>query len=289
MHMSKIIELQDLGYTYLKGSPYEHQALKKINLSLNPGDCLGIFGPNGSGKSTLAKILNGLLRPTSGKAVICGIDSASKHFNEHLWKKVGYVFQYPEKQLFKPNVYDEVAYGPRNLGLSESDIKIRVLDALEKVGVKPDLYKHLSPANLSGGERRRVAIAGILALNPEIIILDEPVAGLDAIGRKMVYEIIKNRQENGNTIIIISHDLKEIMKLIDRIVILDHGTIFFAGEVQDLLAVPKILAHYKFELPAYLQVVNALVAKGIKVQTSLTSMTEVASEISRILRGESTS
>lgn len=284
MHMSKIVDIRDLDYTYLKGSPYEYQALKKINLSLNPGDCLGVFGPNGSGKSTLAKILNGLLRPTSGKAVICGIDSSSKNFNEHLWKKVGYVFQYPEKQIFKANVYDEVAYGPQNLGLSESDVKNRVHDAFKKVGLTPDLYQHLSPLNLSGGERRRVAIAGILAINPEMIILDEPVAGLDAIGRKMVYDIIKNRQENGNTIIIVSHDLKEIIKLIDRIVILDHGALIFDGRVEDLLAAPKILAQYRFQLPDYMQAVNALIAKGINVQTSIKSMTEVASEISQIIR-----
>jgi len=284
MYISKIIELRKLGYTYLKGSPYEHQALKEIDLSLNPGECLGIFGPNGSGKSTLAKIINGLLGPTSGKAVVCGIDSASKSFNKHLWKKVGFVFQYPEKQIFKANVYDEVAYGPRNLGLSEPDVRHRVHDALEKVGLIPGVYKNSSPVNLSGGERRRVAIAGILAINPEIFILDEPAAGLDAMGRKMVYEIIKNRQANGSTVIIISHDLKEIINLIDRIVILDHGAMIFDGKVKDLLAVPRILAQYKCELPDYMQVINALTDKGIKVPTGLKGMTEVACEISRILK-----
>ncbi|WP_425804461.1 ATP-binding cassette domain-containing protein [Desulfitobacterium sp. Sab5] len=282
--MSNIIEIQDLNYTYLNGSPYEHQALKNITLSLNRGDCLGIFGSNGSGKSTLAKILNGLLRPTAGKFVICGIDSTTKHLNDHLWRKVGYVFQYPEKQIFKSNVYDEIAYGPRNLGLSESDVKSRVNDALEKVGFIPDLTEHLSPVNFSGGMRRRIAIAGILAINPEVLIMDEPMASLDPIGRKMVYDIIKNRQENKNTTIIISHDLKEIIDLIDRIVILDHGTVIFEGIINDLQANAKILTKYKFELPDYMQVIYALAIKGVKINTSIKSMAEVVSEISQILR-----
>lgn len=282
--MSNIVEIKDIDYTYLNGLSNEHQAIKNITLSLNRGDCLGIFGANGSGKSTLAKIINGLLRPTAGKMIICGINSADKHLNEHLWKKVGFVFQYPEKQIFKSNVYDEVAYGPRNLGLSESEVKIRVYDALEKVGFIPDLGEHSSPVNLSGGMQRRIAIAGILALNPEVLILDEPMAGLDPIGRKLVYDIIKNRQENNNTTIIISHDLKEIIDLIDKIIILDQGAVIFEGIIDDLLDEEKILAKYKFELPDYLQVIYALTTKGVKIDKNLKSMAEVASEISLIFR-----
>lgn len=282
--MSNIVEIQDINYTYLNGFSYEHQAIKNITLSLNRGDCLGIFGANGSGKSTLAKIINGLLCPTAGKMVICGIDFTDKHLNDHLWSKVGFVFQYPEKQIFKSNVYDEVAYGPRNLGLSESEVKIRVYGALEKVGLNPDLSEHLSPVNLSGGMQRRIAIAGILALNPEVLILDEPMAGLDPIGRKLVYDLIKNRQEKKNTTIIISHELKEIIDLIDRIIILDQGAVIFEGITNDLLAEEKIIAKYKFELPDYLQVIYALAAKGVKIDKSIKSMAEVISEISRILQ-----
>lgn len=282
--MSKIIELKNMGYIYLIGSPYEHQALKNIDLSINPGECLGIFGPNGSGKSTLAKILNGLLCPSSGSAVICGVDSSSKHFHACLWKKVGFVFQYPEKQIFKANVYDEVAYAPRNLGLRESDVDIAVNDALNQVGLNPDAYRDLSPVNLSGGERRRVAIAGILAINPEILIMDEPVAGLDGMGRKLVYEIINSQKKSGNTTIIISHDLKEIIELIERVVILDNGTLIYDGKAEQLQTLPEILAHYSFELPEYMQVINALATKGIKIHKNLKSMNEVACEISQILR-----
>lgn len=285
--MSKIIEAQDLSYMYLPGSPYEHLALKNLNLSLNQGEFLGIFGPNGSGKSTLAKHLNGLLYPTSGAITVCGIDTKVKHLRSQLWKKVGLVFQYPEHQIFEANVYDEVAYGLHNLGLNESEIRNRVYDALEKVGLSPDSIARLAPINLSGGIRRRVAIAGILALQPEILVLDEPMAGLDPLGCKLVLDIIRNRQENRNkTTIMISHNLKEILALADKVAVLDRGALVFYGEVKKLLANMEILTRFSFELPDYLQVVQALAARGMDVNTNIRSMTEAGWEIIRILSGD---
>lgn len=283
--MSNIIEIQNLNYTYLSALPYEHQALKNITFSLKRGDCLGLFGYNGSGKSTLAKILNGLLCPTAEKITVCGIDLTSKHLNDRLWEKVGFVFQYPEKQIFKPNVYEEVAYGPRNLGFCEPVVRDRVYEALEKVGLRPDLTEHLSPFNLSGGMRRRIAIAGILAINPQVLIMDEPMAGLDSIGRTMVCDIIKNRQENRNTTIVISHDLKEIINLIDRIVILDDGSLILNGIVDDLLTDLETIARYKFELPDSLRIICALIAKGVKIDLNRErNISEAVTEISRFLR-----
>jgi energy-coupling factor transport system ATP-binding protein len=204
--MSNIIDIKDLSYVYLPGTPYEQQALKDINMVLNQGELLGLFGGNGSGKSTLAKLLNGLLYPSRGKVRVCGIDTSIKELRNELWKKVGLVFQYPEQQIFEANIYDEVAYGPRNLGLKEAEVKSRVYQALEKVGLLPETLVNLSPVKLSGGVRRRIAIAGVLALEPEILILDEPMAGLDPLGQELMLDIIKKRQEMGTqSTIIISH------------------------------------------------------------------------------------
>jgi energy-coupling factor transport system ATP-binding protein len=222
--MSNIIDIKDLSYVYLPGTPYEQQALKDINMVLNQGELLGLFGGNGSGKSTLAKLLNGLLYPSRGKVRVCGIDTSIKELRNELWKKVGLVFQYPEQQIFEANIYDEVAYGPRNLGLKEAEVKSRVYQALEKVGLLPETLVNLSPVKLSGGVRRRIAIAGVLALEPEILILDEPMAGLDPLGQELMLDIIKKRQEMGTqSTIIISHDLKDIIALADKIAILEKG------------------------------------------------------------------
>jgi len=281
--MPEIIEIRNLDYTYLPGSPYEHKALKKISLSLDQGDFLGVFGPNGSGKSTLAQHLNGLLYPTSGTVTVCNINTADKKLRQELWKKVSLVFQYPEQQIFQITVYDEVAYGPRNLGISETEVPVRVHRALREVGLIPENTEHLTPMSLSGGMKRRVAVAGMLALNPEILVLDEPMAGLDPLGRKLILDIIKNRQDKNETTVMISHDLKEIITMADKIAILDRGSLVFYGEVNQLLENTNILAHYRLELPDYLQVVYALADRGLNVKTNINSMKEAALEISKLL------
>ncbi|KUG02812.1 hypothetical protein ASZ90_019806 [hydrocarbon metagenome] len=285
--MSTIIDIKGLSYVYLPGSAYEQQALKNINLSLNQGELLGLFGLNGSGKSTLAKLLNGLIYPTTGSVTVCGIDTNIKKSRYDLWKKVGLVFQYPEQQIFESNVYDEVAYGPRNLGLTESEVKTRVYDALERVGLFPDQMVNLSPVSLSGGVRRRIAIAGILSLQPEILVLDEPMAGLDPLGQKLILDIIKTRQEKKTeTTIIISHNLKEILALADKIAILERGSLVFYGEVQELLSNKDILSKFRLELPDYLQVAYALNARGIKTNTKIKNINEAGLELIRIISDE---
>lgn len=283
--MSKIIEIQDLNYTYLPGTKQEHKALKNISLSLNRGEFLGIFGPNGSGKSTLAQHFNGLLHPTSGKVMICGMDISEKEVSHRLWKKAGLVFQYPEQQIFEATVFDEVAYGPKNLGLGKEEIKDRVYSALRKVGLDPEITEHLAPISLSGGMRRRVAIAGILSLRSEILILDEPMAGLDSLGRKLILNIIKERQEDEKeTTVMISHSLRDILALADKIAVLDKGSLVFYGDVKELVADRDMMTRYNFELPDYLQVVHLLAAEGLTVNTNIVDITEAGLEIARLLQ-----
>lgn len=281
--MQQIIEVKDIDFTYLPGSPYEQNALKKISFSLERGEFLGIFGPNGSGKSTLIQMFNGLLYPNRGTVRVCNIDTADKKTRQQLWKKVSLVFQYPEQQIFKITVYDEVAYGPRNLGISESEVKDRVYLALEQVGLIPEETIELTPISLSGGMRRRVAIAGMLALNPEILILDEPMAGLDPLGRKLILDIINNRKDNKETTIMTSHNLKEIMAIADKIAIMDSGYLVFFGEVAQLVENTVILAQYNLELPDHLQLVSALAQRGFNVNTNVSNLNEAALEVLKLL------
>lgn len=281
--MSKIIEVTNLCYTYMPGSPYERQALKDISFGLETGETMGIFGPNSSGKSTLAQHLNGLLTPSSGAVRVCNINTADKKMRQELWKKVSLVFQYPEQQIFQTRVFNEVAYGLRNLGISKTETQKRVYHALQQVGLRPELTVNAAPISLSGGARRKVAIASMLALMPEILILDEPMVGLDPSGCKMILDIIRNRKINHDTTVIISHSLKELLAEADKIAILDQGCLAFFGEPQELLRHPDILSKYHLELPEYLQVVYALAERGFEVNTNVSSITEAGQEILRHL------
>ncbi|ADI01009.1 energy-coupling factor transporter ATPase [Syntrophothermus lipocalidus] len=281
--MSEIVKVRHLSYTYASGSAYERKALNDISFSVDRGEFLGIFGPNGSGKSTLAQHLNGLIRPVKGTVIVCGLDASDPRTSRDLWKKVGLVFQYPEHQIFQTSVYDEVAYGPRNLGLPEAEVQERTYEALREVGLTPENIVKVNPVTLSGGMRRRVAIAGILAIRPEILILDEPMAGLDAAGRKLILDIIRQRQERHETTIMISHDLKEVLSTADRIAVLDRGCLSFFGYVSALLDEPEILARYQFDLPEYLQVVFALAAKDVDIRRDIKNIEEAAREIVRLL------
>lgn len=280
--MSAIIEVKQLHYTYLPGTPYERQALKNISLEAEEGDFVGIFGPNGSGKSTLARQLNGLLSPDRGQVLVCGQDTADKKVRSSLWKKAGLVFQFPEQQIFQSSVYNEVAYGARNLGLSDDEIRERVRQALHMVGLAAEEMAGLTPFSLSGGMKRRIALAGLLALQPEILILDEPMAGLDPAGRRMIVDIIRQRREKKATTLMISHDLKEIINLADKIAILDEGALVFFGSTGELLGRPDILQRYHLQLPIYLQIVYALREKQLPVKPNVGSIEEAAAEIIKL-------
>lgn len=280
--MPGMIEIAHLSHTYAAGSPYEVEALQDINLSIEQGEFLGLFGPNGSGKSTLVQHLNGLIRPQKGTVTVCGLNASDPKASRELWKKAGLVFQYPEHQIFQISVYDEVAYGPRNLKLPEATVKERVCEALQQVGLLQENIAQLPPVTLSGGMRRRVAIAGMLAIQPEILILDEPMAGLDAAGRSLILDIIRKRQQKHETTVMISHSLKEIMAITDKIAILDEGSLVFNGEVKELLTRPEVLAGYHFELPEYLQVVYELAARGFEIRTNISSIREAGGEIIKL-------
>lgn len=281
--MSAMIEVTQLHYTYLPGTPYEHQALKNISFTVDKGDFVGIFGPNGSGKSTLARQFNGLLSPDRGQVLVCGQDTSDKKVRAALWKKVGLVFQFPEQQIFQTSVYNEVAYGPRNLGLGEEIVRERVWQALSMVGLAAPKTADLTPFSLSGGMKRRIAIAGLLALQPEILILDEPMAGLDPLGRRMITDIIGQRRDRQATTLMISHDLQEILGLADKVVILDEGELIFCGKTEDLLERPDILPRYHLQLPVYLQVIQALRERKLPVKTNIGSLEEAAAEIIKLL------
>lgn len=282
--MSTIIETFELDYTYLLGSKQEYKALKKINLALEQGEFLGIFGPNGSGKSTLSMHFNGLLSPTEGKITVCGIEKADKENWNKLWKKAGMVFQYPEKQIFEATVFDEVAYGPKNLRLGQQEIRDRVEAALMQVGLDPSKCGTMQPLSLSGGMRRRVAIASVLALRPQILILDEPMAGLDPVGRQYILDVIHTRKQNEeDTTVMISHCLKDILMLADKIAVLDEGELVFFGKVDELLTNKSLLERYHFELPEYLKVINMLRDRGVIINANVHSVEETSAVIAGLL------
>jgi energy-coupling factor transport system ATP-binding protein len=222
------IKVESLYHTYMKGSPFEKTALEDINLTINPGEFTGLIGPTGSGKSTLIQHFNGLLKPSSGRVLVNGIDVSGRNLKE-LRKHVGIVFQYPEYQLFEETVYKDIAFGLKKTDCSEKQMEVKIYEAIEAVGLKDDvMYK--SPFELSGGQKRRVAIAGIIVMKPEILILDEPAAGLDPQGREELYDLIVNMHKKYKmTIILVSHSMEDIARLAQRVVVINKGRIVMEG------------------------------------------------------------
>lgn len=280
-----VIDIKNLTYFYCPGTPYEKKALDNINLSVNRGEFIGIIGVNGSGKTTLVQHLNGLLSAASGQVIICGRDASIKQNRQELWRKVGLVFQYPEQQLFADTVFDDVAYGPKNLGLDQAEIKQRTEQALARVDLDPAIAK-VPIVCLSGGLRRRVAIAGVLAMRPEILILDEPTAGLDPAGRKVILQLIKNlQQKDHTTVVMISHNLSDVMALADQIAVLEKGRLVTCGQAREVLQQKEFRALPGIILPEFLQVIFALAERGKKVNTGITTVGEAELELQRLLKG----
>lgn len=230
------IELSNVTYTYGKGTPFEKTALRDINVTIAEGSFVGIIGHTGSGKSTFVQHLNGLLNPTSGSVLIDGVNSGDK--TEEAKQKrhsVGMVFQYPEHQLFEETIADDIAFGPRNLGCAEEEVDSRVREAMAFVGLDYDTYANRSPFHLSGGQMRRVAIAGVIAMNPKYLILDEPSAGLDPFGREEIFQqIIDLHKKKGITVILVSHNMEDIARMADRLLVLDKGQIQLDGTPLDI-------------------------------------------------------
>ena len=256
------IVIEDLSYTYSPKTPYEKVALKNITLTIDDGDFLGIVGHTGSGKSTLVSHFNGLTKLMSGKLIVDGIDLSLKYDYKKLRSKVGMVFQYPEYQLFDETVERDVGFGPKNIGLDDAEIKKRVKEAITAVGLSYDDIKDRSPFELSGGQMRRVALAGVLAMQPDILVLDEPTAGLDPKG---ILSIIGDVHSNGKTIIMISHNMEEIAANCNRVAVMDNGELAGVFTPDELFCSDELVKRLSLELPCYAAVASALRAKGYDV------------------------
>ena len=263
-----ILKTENLTYTYSSGTPFEHTAVNNISFSVEKGEIVGIIGHTGSGKSTLLQLLNGLLKPTDGKVYFDGKDiwEEPKKIGNYRFK-IGLVFQYPEYQLFEETVKADIAYGPKNMQLSPEEIDNRVQDAVSIVGLKEQLLDK-SPFDLSGGEKRRAAIAGIMAMKPEIIIFDEPTAGLDPIGRETVFEAIKKyRMDNDATIVIVSHSMEDMALICDKIIVLNDGNVVMHDTVSEVFKNAEKLKEIGLNVPIVTDVLLTLKDMGIDLST----------------------
>ena len=283
--MTPIIEVKDLCHTYSVGTPFRHDAVKHMNFSVEKGEFLGIIGHTGSGKSTLMQHLNGLLKPTGGDVLLNG---------ESIWKdkqstraarfKVGLVFQYPEYQLFEDTVYKDISFGPRNMGCSEEEIRRRVLRAADFVGLPKDALDK-SPFDLSGGQKRRVAIAGVIAMEPEIVIFDEPTAGLDPAGCEAILENIRRyRKETGATVLMVSHSMDDVALLADRLLVLNAGAVEMLGTPSEVFAHAARLQEIGLTVPQVTALFLRLRELGLPVEPATYTM-EAALRQLRGLKG----
>lgn len=264
-----LIECIGLTHAYLKGSPMETEALRGITLSIQEGEFVGIIGPTGSGKSTLIQHFNALLRPTSGTVRVAGVNIADPKADlRAIRQQVGLVFQYPEHQLFEETVFKDVAFGPRNLGLPEDEVRHRVDDALRAVDVDPEKFGQRSPFSLSGGEMRRVAIAGVLAMSPRVLVLDEPAAGLDPQGKAEILTRIQDLHRSRHlTVILITHNMDEAAALVQRLIVLDKGQVAIDGPVREVFTRRRQLTALGLGVPAITDLLQRLGGRGIPVPT----------------------
>jgi energy-coupling factor transport system ATP-binding protein len=282
--MSSIIVIENLTHIYSTGTPFQVTSLDSISLDIEKGVFLAIIGSTGSGKSTLVQHLNGLLIPTRGKVRVCGIDTADKKQRRRLWRKVGLVFQQPEQQLFEETVFDDVAFGPRNMGFNEDEVTKRVNDALRLVGFDPQAAGGLSPFRLSGGMRRRAAIAGVLALKPEVLILDEPTSGLDPQGRRQLMGLVDEyRRNDGATIVLVTHDMEEVAFMAEHVAVLNKGRLVMEGKPREIFGHAAELSGIGLDVPAPARLMHKLRALGKPVRTNVLTSAEAEEEIAGFL------
>ena len=278
------IVLDHVNYTYSAGTAYEKHALKDINLTIPDGQFIGLIGHTGSGKSTLIQHLNGLIKATSGTIYYDGRDIYDEDFSKkELRTKVGLVFQYPEHQLFETTVVKDVEFGPKNMKLPQLEVNMRTFEAIKMVGIPEELYD-ASPFELSGGQKRRVAIAGVLAMKPEVLILDEPTAGLDPMGRdEILDQIAAIQKERKITVILVSHSMEDVAKYVDRLIVMDHGSVQFDGTPREVFSHYKELEAMGLAAPQVTYVMQSLRAKGMNVGDA-TTVEEAKEEILKAWR-----
>ena len=277
------IKFENVSFTYSPNTAFEIHALKNINMEIQDGEFIGLIGHTGSGKSTLVQHFNGLMKATSGKIYYNGEDIYAEGYSmKTLRGKVGLVFQYPEHQLFEVDVLTDVCFGPKNQGLAKEEAEGRAKKALQMVGLKEKYYKQ-SPFELSGGQKRRVAIAGVLAMEPEVLILDEPTAGLDPKGRDEILDQLKRiHEERGITIILVSHSMEDVAKYVGRIIVMNQGEAMYDGTPKEVFSHYKELEKVGLAAPQVTYIMNALADKGFDVGTDATTIEEATEEIFRV-------
>ena len=282
-----ILRVNNLSHSYGGNSPFIYDALSNVSFSVEKGEILGIIGHTGSGKSTLVQHLNGLLKPTNGEILING---------ENIWdnpkeirkirSKVGLVFQYPEYQLFEETVFADIAYGPKNMGLSGEELDERVKEICNMIGIKPEYYEK-SPFDLSGGEKRRVAIAGVMAMKPEIIVFDEPTAGLDPIGRQTVNEIIENYRKNtGATVIVVSHNMEDMAEITDKLLVLNKGEVVMFDKTEKVFSNNELLESIGLNVPMVTKIFILLKRRGLSIDKNVFTISEAVKALNNLKAGD---
>lgn len=285
--MSKVLELKNLSYVYGTGTPFEKTAVDNVSLSIEKGEFIGIMGHTGSGKSTLVQMLNGLMKPTSGQVLLDGEDIwANPKDIRKIRFKVGMVFQYPEYQLFEETVAKDIAFGPTNMGKSGAELEKAVNDAARFTGLKDELLEK-SPFDLSGGEKRRAAIAGVIAMNPEVLVLDEPTAGLDPMGRDVLLsQIMQYHKERKNTVILVSHSMEDIARVADKIIVMNKSNLVMFDKTKEVFSKGRELEEIGLRVPQITKIMLELREKGFNVPEGILTVDEAMDCISSLLDKE---
>ncbi len=279
------IVIEHLNYVYMQGGPYETRALDDVSLTIHDGEFIGLIGHTGSGKSTLVQHLNGLILPTSGKITVDGMDLAEKGTDRRaIRRRVGLVFQYPENQLFEETVAKDIAFGPKNLGLGEEEIDRRVRTAMRRVALDYDKLAQRSVFELSGGQMRRVAIAGVLAMEPQTLVLDEPCAGLDPRGREEILGLISDlHRESGATIVMVSHSMDDVAALAERVIVMNHGKVAMDGVPREIFSRGEELRAIGLDVPQAVELAQKLREKGFDVPEGIYKIEEVRAAVEAIV------
>ena len=285
--MSSVLELKNLSFVYGQNTPFEKKAVDNISLSINQGEFIGIIGHTGSGKSTLVQMLNGLIQPTEGQVLLDGEDIWAKPKEiRRVRFKVGMVFQYPEYQLFEETVYKDIAFGPSNMGKTGVELDQAVKKAAEFTGLKPELLLK-SPFDLSGGEKRRAAIAGVIAMDPQVLVLDEPTAGLDPMGREVLLsQILQYHKERKNTVILVSHSMEDIAKVADRIIVMNKSCLVMFDKTKEVFSHGRELEKIGLRVPQITKIMLELKEKGYNIPDGILTVDEAFAAVSSLLKRE---